>query len=1186
MKSLFTEKIVSSLVLSLLLTAAWAQQQTPLDIALRYLEQEYGRWQLKKADVADVLVSNQYETKHNRVSHFYFLQQQTGIPVHDAILSVHVTADGKVGFANSRFVPDLASRINAKAPLVTPLQAIIYAARQLELPGKAAPAFVAQTPQQELIFEDKNISKSPIKVRLMYQAMADGAVRLAWDLAIQQVNTPDYWSVRIDALTGSLLAKDNWTVYCNFDIAEGHQHHENCREEVPTLQFQSTQQALLQNYYNPTGVDNAQYNVFPIPIESPVHGQRQLLASPADAAASPYGWHDTNGATGAEYRITRGNNVHAFLDLDDRDVSSENEPQGGTSLMFDFPFSMQQEPIGLRDASVTQLFYMNNIMHDFIYHYGFDEAAGNFQKNNYGRGGNAEDYVFAQSQDGGGTNNANFSTPGDGSSPTMQMYLWSRAPKTPLIVNQPVDIADTLATSLADFGVLYGDAPITGQVAAARDTSIAFPNQVCSTISNANELVGKIALIDRGTCTFKSKVLRAQQAGAIGVIICNNENSFLTMANDPSIPTNPTIPVVMILPQQCQVIRANLNKGVTATIQLSKAPVPAALDASFDNGIVAHEYGHGISTRLTGGPANSGCLSNDEQMGEGWSDFFTLVTTVKPGDDGKLARGIGTYVENRDPTARGIRRYPYSTDMNVNPQTFDDIIGTGTRPHPLGEIWAEVLWDLYWKMVEVYGWDENLYTGKGGNNLAIQLVIDGMKLQACDPGFIDGRDAILAADLINNDGANQCLIWEVFARRGLGWSANQGSHENRNDGKQAFDSAPECAKQLVLNKSVTPLIKAGDTIFVTLELTNYKDATVTDVVITDVLPTGTTYIAGSANASAQVENGTIQFKVEQLESGAFKSLTYQIRTPLENYSIQQFLDNLESGTTNWRSDTLVGSDMWRITTQRAFSGRRSWLIPSTIRRNDHTLQLATPILVSGTQPVLRFYHNFDIDPGLDGGIVQISTNNGASWQAVDSLIFRNGYSGRVAATTFGVSPIQAYWGKSSGFTDSYLDLQSFVGQEILVRFRFATLPKDFSSGSGWWIDDVEFFDMYNYDSEACVSTKEGDYTCTMAVSRGTIVQPQSPLTDTDEPQSLPLRVALYPNPTQDWVNVSITTTQATDNASIRIFSADGRLMFQKTTELMTGNQIIPLRIQNLSAGFYIVEVKTATAVIAQKMMVQ
>ncbi|MFN7116561.1 MAG: T9SS-dependent M36 family metallopeptidase [Saprospiraceae bacterium] len=1185
MNSLSTKKVLISTLFILLLGSAWAQQQTPLDIALRYLEQEHHRWQLDKADVADVLVSNQYQTRHNGVTHVYFLQRHAGIPVHDAILSVHITVNGKVGFANSRFIPQLASKINAKAPLVTPLQSIIYAARQLELPGKAAPVFVEQTEQNELIFEDENISRVPIKVKLMYQAIADGSVRLAWDLAIRQVNTPDYWSVRVDALTGALLAKDNWTVYCNFDAVEGHQHHENCTAEAPALRFLETKQALLQNHYTPNGVDDAQYNVFPIPVESPIHGQRQLVVSPANPLASPYGWHDTNGVPGAEFRITRGNNVHAYLDLNDRDVSSQNEPQGGANLLFDFPFDPRQEPIGLRDASVTQLFYMNNIMHDLTYHYGFDEVAGNFQKNNYGRGGNGEDYVFAHSQDGGGTNNANFSTPGDGSSPTMQMYLWSRAPSTPLIITQPSAIARTYPTSTSDFGVQYGNAPVTGQIVAAFDTSTTAPQRLCSPAINASELAGKIALVERGICTFKSKVLQAQQAGAIGVIICNTDNTFLTMANDTSIPTNPSIPVVMLRASDCVLIRENLNKGVTATIQLSRAPQPLVLDASFDNGIVAHEYGHGISTRLTGGPANSGCLNNDEQMGEGWSDFFTLITSVKTGDTGALARGIGTYVENRDPRARGIRRYPYSTDMSINPQTYDDIIGT-TRPHPLGEIWAATLWDLYWKMVEVYGFDDNLYTGKGGNNLAIQLVMDGMKLQSCDPGFIDGRDAILAADFINNEGANQCLIWEVFARRGLGWSANQGSTVNRNDGRQAFDIAPECTKQVLVNKRVTPLIDAGDTIAVAIEVTNYKDEAVTTMVVTDELPIGTNYIAGSANAPAQVNNGVIRFTLEALEPGESKIFTYQLSTSANNYSLRQFLDNLETGTTNWRVDSLLGADLWRISNQRAFSGRRSWLVPSTIRRNDQTLQLNTPIRVSGVQPVLRFYHNFDINPGLDGGILQISTDGGTTWQNTDSLFFRNGYSGRVAPSTFAMSPIQAYWGNSSGFTDSYLDLQSFIGQEILVRFRFASLEKQFASGAGWWIDDIEFFDMYNYNTEACVVTKEGDQACAMASSRGTIVQPQTSLTDTDEPQSLPLRVALYPNPADDLVNISITATQATENAAIRILGTDGRLISQQNINLLSGNQTIPLRIHQLTAGFYLVEVKTADSIITKKMIVK
>ena len=74
---------------------------------------------------------------------------------------------------------------------------------------------------------------------------------------------------------------------------------------------------------------------------------------------------------------------------------------------------------------VTNLFYYNNIMHDFSYALGFTETARNFQTNNYGRGGTGNDSVRAEAQDGSGTNNANFATPPDGSRPRMQQYLFT-----------------------------------------------------------------------------------------------------------------------------------------------------------------------------------------------------------------------------------------------------------------------------------------------------------------------------------------------------------------------------------------------------------------------------------------------------------------------------------------------------------------------------------------------------------------------------------------------------------------------------------------------------------------------------------------------------------------------------------------------------------------------------------------
>ncbi len=136
--------------------------------------------------------------------------------------------------------------------------------------------------------------------------------------------------------------------------------------------------------------------------------------------------------------------------------------------------------------------------------------------------------------------------------------------------------------------------------------------------------------------------------------------------------------------------------------------------------------------------------------------------------------------------------------MTVNPLTYADLPATGGQVHAVGTIWATMLWDMTWFLIDEYGWDPDLYNGTGGNNIAMQLVLDGMKLQPCSPGFEDGRDAILAADAAANGGANECIIWNAFARRGLGFSSSQGTSGSTADGTPAFD-LPDGCDQLSVN---------------------------------------------------------------------------------------------------------------------------------------------------------------------------------------------------------------------------------------------------------------------------------------------------------------------------------------------------------------------------------------------------
>ncbi|MEM7392267.1 MAG: M36 family metallopeptidase, partial [Verrucomicrobiota bacterium] len=211
-------------------------------------------------------------------------------------------------------------------------------------------------------------------------------------------------------------------------------------------------------------------------------------------------------------------------------------------------------------------------------------------------------------------------------------------------------------------------------------------------------------------------------------------------------------------------------------------------DGDLDNLVIIHEYGHGVSQRLTGGPATTGCLGSSQSrgMGEGWSDWWGLVYTAKATDTESDPRTVGTWLFGQAPTGPGIRPHPYTTDLIVNPHTYADI-STAVQPHGVGSIWCAMLWEVYWALVNQHGFDPDFHNGTMGNNIAMQLIMDGLKLQPCNPSFTDARDAILMADRINYGGANRTRLWQAFAKRGLGFSAYDGGSAGTVNVTEAFD---------------------------------------------------------------------------------------------------------------------------------------------------------------------------------------------------------------------------------------------------------------------------------------------------------------------------------------------------------------------------------------------------------------
>ena len=141
---------------------------------------------------------------------------------------------------------------------------------------------------------------------------------------------------------------------------------------------------------------------------------------------------------------------------------------------------------------------------------------------------------------------------------------------------------------------------------------------------------------------------------------------------------------------------------LTGTINgtINGVTVGPEIDGDLDNAIIAHEYGHGISNRLTGGANNTSCLNNAEQMGEGWRDDVGLMLTMEPGDQGSDIRGIGTYATGQPVDSQGIREAPYSTDFAVNNYTYADSNNNVSQPHGIGFVWATMLWDMTWLLID------------------------------------------------------------------------------------------------------------------------------------------------------------------------------------------------------------------------------------------------------------------------------------------------------------------------------------------------------------------------------------------------------------------------------------------------------------------------------------------------------
>jgi hypothetical protein len=827
-------KKITLLILFLIPLLTFSQSNK--DIIQKYLHSNSAKSGLSAKDVSDWIIESEGTSSNSKITNCYVVQRHNGIEIFRSVSTFSIK-DGQVLNAEKRFVANVSKKINGTNPSLSATQALAKAYEQLKITPTASFTVLETKSKYKSVLSNGFEKGVPVAANLVYYTAKDKSLILAWDFTISTTSPEHKWSVRVDAQTGKILEKKDRILSCNFD---------NQKQNALVSKDVLADESLLtykQLYSKKSAVANeGTYNVIPFNYESPNHTVRKLISNPANNVASPFGWHDVNGVSGADYTITRGNNVWAKDDTNGDNLDGTS-PEGGASLVFDFPYmGTNVAASSSLNAATTNLFYMNNIMHDVWYHYGFDEANGNFQKNNYGKGGTANDFVNADAQDGSEVspqkiNNANFSSGVDGENGRMQMFLWNNSPTIkPLIVTAPSSIAGSYVARQNGFDPGHVNLPITPSflqsdlVLYLNATNVT--DEGCFAPANGAALNGKIVVLRRGGCNFTVKVKFAQDAGAIAVIVVNNKEGEITMSGADATITIPAISVTQAVGEA--LITQMQTQPVNVKLQLESNPF-VNTDGDFDNGIIAHEYGHGISTRLAGGRLNSDCLDNTDQMGEGWSDWIALMMQLKPGDVGTAKRGIGTYVSSQSTDGLGIRDYPYSTDKAINPMTYadtnkfqylDDEGVEQTEEHGTGSVWATVLWDLSWAYINKYGYDDNKYTGSGGNNKLMRVVLDGIKLQPCSPTFVSGRDAIIAADQALTGGADYCMIWEVFAARGLGKNASSGDENIGNDQVEDFTmptAGPNCvlAVQNFDNESVMKMYPNPTTGTINIQISQY-----------------------------------------------------------------------------------------------------------------------------------------------------------------------------------------------------------------------------------------------------------------------------------------------------------------------------------------------------------------------------
>ena len=298
------------------------------------------------------------------------------------------------------------------------------------------------------------------------------------------------------------------------------------------------------------------------------------------------------------------------------------------------------------------------------------------------------------------------------------------------------------------------------------------------------------------------------------------------------------------------------------------------------------------------------------------------------------------------------------------------------------------------------------------------------------------------------------------------------------------------------------------------------------------------------------------------------------------YSEILFEDDMENGEDYWTSLSDVDEYYWELEAPEAHSGDEAWFAENLAERYETFLELE-PFMVEGDAPTLSFWHKYITEAGYDGGYISISTDE-LNFDDLGPHIIRGHYRGE----SQGPPPLggkDSFWGDSEGFVNTLVDLTSYLGETVTIRFTFVTDEGNPETGyvEGWTVDDVRIIDRYEINNRACVYGDSqvfspSNYTCD---ETHTMVYDHYGIS-VDEVQEN-LFAQIFPNPSSDYVSIRLSGDW-NNELQLKIYDVQGKMVYEAFEE--KSNFVISTN--SYADGMYFVEITDGEHQLIKKLSVQ